>query len=140
MKSVWITYSWDDNKEGDIDFIAQEISKKDIDIKLDRWNLQTGKRLWEQIDNFISNEEETDAWIMIASSNSLGSEKCKEEYYYALERALEKRGSDFPIITIFLSEVDKELIPTGIKIRLYASINDSDWIELRKKRLILFKS
>ncbi len=49
MKSIWITYSWVDNKDGDVDFAAQELIRAGLDIKLDRWNLSAGKRLWEQM-------------------------------------------------------------------------------------------
>ena len=53
MNSVWITYAWDDNKDGDVDFTAQELIRAGLDVKLDRWNLSAGKRLWEQIEAFI---------------------------------------------------------------------------------------
>jgi hypothetical protein len=129
LKKVWITYAWDDNQDGDVDFIAQEINGDNIHVQLDRWDITSSGRLWEQIDRYISNPEESDAWIFIASQKSLNSEKCKEEYYYALERALSSRTNKFPLITIFLSEVEQELLPSGIKIRLYVSIHDPDWKE-----------
>jgi hypothetical protein len=43
MTNVWITYAWDDNKSGDIDFIAQELEQVGLNIKLDRWNIAAGK-------------------------------------------------------------------------------------------------
>jgi hypothetical protein len=49
MKTVWITYSWDDNKSNDIEFIAQELESTGLLVKMDRWNIRAGKRLWEQI-------------------------------------------------------------------------------------------
>jgi len=59
----------------------------------------------------------------------LSSEACKEEYAYALDRALSSRGEDFPVIAIFLGDVDESLIPAGIRTRLYVSITDPDWKE-----------
>jgi TIR domain-containing protein len=135
MKTLWITYSWEDNKNGDVEFIAQELEKVGINVKLDRWNIQAGKRLWEQIDNFITNQEECEAWAIIATQNSLGSEPCKEEVAYALDRALNSRGQTFPLIGIFTASVDKELIPSAIKTRLYVSLKDTDWIERIKSSL-----
>jgi hypothetical protein len=135
MKTLWITYSWEDNKNGDIEFIAQEIEKTGISVKLDRWNIQAGKRLWEQIDKFITNPGECDSWAIIATQNSLGSEPCKEEVAYALDRALNNRGQSFPLIGIFPSSVDKELIPSAIKTRLYVSLKDDNWIERIKSSL-----
>lgn len=129
MATVWITYAWADNKDSDVDFIAQELGRVGITVKLDRWNIEAGKRLWQQIENFISDPEESDAWILYATQNSLGSEACKEEYSYALDRALHQRGSTFPIIGLFPSRVDNSLIPAGLRTRLYVSITDPDWKE-----------
>jgi hypothetical protein len=135
MKTLWITYSWEDNKNGDIEFIAQELEKVGINVKLDRWNIQAGKRLWEQIDKFITNSGECDAWAIIATQNSLGSEPCKEEVAYALDRALNTRGQSFPLIGIFTTSVDKEIIPSAIRTRLFVSLKDNDWIERIKSGL-----
>ncbi len=129
MSSVWITYAWDDNKDRDVDFCAQELVKAGLDVKLDRWNLGAGKRLWEQIEHFIQDPSLSDGWVLYATQISLGNEKCKEEFAYALDRALDKRGGDFPIIALFPASVDKELIPAGIKTRLFVSITDPDWKE-----------
>jgi len=128
-KSIWLTYAWEDNKDGDVDFAAQELIRTGLDVKLDRWNLTAGKRLWEQIESFIQDSSKSDGWLLYATQNSLGNEKCKEEFYYALDRALETRGGDFPVIALFPSTVDESLIPAGIKIRLHVSITDPDWKE-----------
>lgn len=56
MKTLLITYAWEGNKGGDVEFIAQELESAGISIKLDRWNIKAGKRLWQQIDSFISKD------------------------------------------------------------------------------------
>lgn len=129
MKKVWITYSWADNKDSDVEFIAQQMREKGFEVRMDRWEISAGKRLWEQIDKFISNSDESDAWIFFATQNSLGSEPCKEEFAYALERALSSRSENFPLIGLFPSAVEKELIPAGLSTRLYVSLEDRDWLE-----------
>ncbi|MEX2600730.1 MAG: toll/interleukin-1 receptor domain-containing protein [Balneolaceae bacterium] len=129
MANIWITYAWKDNEAGDIDYIAQELESSGLTVKLDRWNISAGKRLWEQISNFITDQNESDAWLLIATSNSLESEPCKEEFAYALQRALESRGIEFPVIALFLGDVDNSLIPPAIKTRLFVSITDPDWKE-----------
>jgi hypothetical protein len=129
MKSIWLTYAWDDNKSGDVDYVAQELRSAGVDVKLDRWNLRAGQRLWDQIAAFIQNESNCDAWLLYATQNSLGSEACKEEYAYALDRALKCRSQGFPVLALFPSTVDENLIPAGIKIRLYVSLSDPDWRE-----------
>jgi hypothetical protein len=127
MRKLWITYARADNKQGDVDFIRQELAQMGLEVKLDRWHLQVGLRLWDQISDVISDPTQSDAWLIVATANSLASEPCKEEYFYALDRALNSRGSKYPVIALFLSETDPALIPTGIKTRLFVSIADPDW-------------
>ena len=129
MATVWITYAWKDNEDGDVDFIAQELIGAGIDVKLDRWNISAGKRLWEEVASFITDPDHCSAWLLIATNNSLLSEACKEEFAYALGRALESRGEVFPVIGVFLGPVDENLIPPAIKARLFVSVTDPDWKE-----------
>ncbi len=93
-KSIWITYAWNDNVDGDVDFTAQELIRKGLDVKLDRWNLTAGKRLWGQIESFIQDPSKSDGWLLYATQASLGSQACKEEFAYALDRALHTRGGN----------------------------------------------
>ena len=129
MAKLWITYAWADNENQDVDFIAKELSNAGLEIKLDRWNIGAGNRLWEQIEKFICSNDESDAWLLIATQNSLASEPCKEEFAYALDRALNSRGDGFPVIALFTSDVDNALIPAGIRTRLHVSVTDPDWKE-----------
>jgi len=129
MATVWITYSWTDNQDRDVDFIAQELIGAGVHVKLDRWSLAAGNRLWDQIANFISNRSESDAWLFYATQNSLASEPCREELAYALDRALKSRGEEFPMIALFPSSVEQQLIPTSIHVRLFVSLSDPDWKE-----------
>jgi len=127
-KSIWITYAWKDNEDHSVDFIAQELGKK-LEVKLDRWDLEAGKILWEQIGSYIQDPSESDGWLIYATQSSLSSKKCNEELYYALDRALDIRGAEFPIIGLFPGSFDKELIPSSLKIRLNVSITDPEWQE-----------
>lgn len=129
MATAWLSYAWKDNESSDVDFTAQELIAAGLQIKLDRWNIQAGKRLWEQIEQYIQNPSLSDAWILYATQNSLGSEPCREEFAYALDRALKTRGSDFPVIGLFSGPVDMDLIPAAIRIRLFVSVTDPDWKE-----------
>lgn len=128
-KSIWITYAWNDNVDGDVDFTAQELIRKGLDVKLDRWNLTAGKRLWEQIESFIQDPSKSAGWLLYATQASLGSQACREEFAWALDRALHTRGGDFPVIALFPAPVDTDLIPAGIKTRLFVSLTDPDWKE-----------
>jgi hypothetical protein len=35
MATVWITYAWADNQHNDIDFVAQELGRVGLTVKLD---------------------------------------------------------------------------------------------------------
>lgn len=129
MANVWLTYSWADNKDHSVDFIAQELTRAGLTVHLDRWDLEAGRRLWEQIADFISDPTQTDAWIIYATSNSLGSERCKEELYYAVDRALDTRDDPFPVAALFPSVAEIDLLPPALKIRLNVSLEDSHWTE-----------
>ncbi len=129
MATVWITYAWEDNKHKDVDFVAAELEGEGLEVKLDRWNIAAGERLWEQIAYFIEEPSESDAWMLIATANSLASEACKEEVAYALGRALSRRGQKFPVIGLFPESVDSDLIPAAIRTRLFVSMTDPDWKE-----------
>lgn len=127
--TVWITYAWADNQSSDVDFIAQELEDAGLNVKLDRWTIEAGKKLWPQIEKFIQDPSHCDAWLMYATQASLGSEPCKEEYAYALDRALHTRGGDFPVMALFPTSANPELIPAGIRVRLHVSLTDPDWKE-----------
>jgi hypothetical protein len=129
VATVWITYAWADNRSGDVDFVAQELEVAGVKVKLDRWNITAGVRLWDQIAEFIQSPDQCDAWLLVATQASLGSEPCKEEYAYALDRALNSRGTMFPVIALFPATVDNALIPAGIRTRLHVSLRDPDWKE-----------
>lgn len=129
MATIWVTYAWADNQSGDVDFIAQELDAAGLKVKLDRWNIKAGARLWDQIAEFIQSPAQCDAWLLVATQASLGSEACREEYAYALDRALNLRGTTFPVMALFPATVDQALIPAGIRTRLYVSLRDPDWKE-----------
>lgn len=129
MAVVWITYTWADNEQDDIDFIAQELESFGVDVKLDKLVIGAGKRMWDQIATAITDSKECDAWILVATPKSLQSEPCTEERAYALDRALRSNGAEFPIIGLFQDSVESDLIPPAIRTRLCVSLTDPDWKE-----------
>lgn len=129
MKNIWITYSWEDNKDNSVDFVAQELSKMGVNVRIDKWTLNAGYRLWEQIEKFIIDKDNCDGWIFYITPKSLGSEPCKEEFAYALDRALKTRGGDFPLIGLSPSYIEETIIPAAIRTRLYVTLRDDSWQE-----------
>ena len=127
-KHIWITYSWKDNDRSDVDYIAQQLQRAGLDVHLDKWDLRAGHRLWEQLDQAIANKDRCDAWMIVATQNSLASEPCKEEVAYALNQALSVRGSSFPVIALFQGAVEASLLPQALSTRLCVSCTDNDAI------------
>lgn len=128
MANIWLTYAWVDNDDGDVDYVAQELETFGVAVHLDRWDLNAGQRLWDQIGSKISDSSVTQAWVFYATASSLQSEACREELAYALDRALSARG-EFPIIALFPGPIDSGLIPPSIRVRLYISLTDDVWKE-----------
>jgi hypothetical protein len=129
MAVAWLTYSWADDKDQTVQWIASQLAGAGLTVTLDKWDLEAGKRLWQQIGHFISDPSKTDAWMIYATTNSLSSEACKEELYIAVDRALDTRGKHFPVLALFPSATDINLLPPALKTRLNVSLEDEDWIE-----------
>lgn len=131
MKIAWLTYAWKDNEgaqQGDVDFIVNEIEKHDVGIRMDRRDLIVGKPLWPQIETHISDEAMCDAWIFLITRDSLARRPCREELLYALNRALDKRKKEFPVIGIFRGEFPTEL-PKALSVRVCVSTDEQKWAE-----------
>jgi len=129
MPKLWLTYAWTDNQENDVDFVAQELERCGLEVQFDRVHLAAGYRLWEQIDKGISDPALSDGWAIYVTENSLKSEPCQEELAIALDRALRKRGGQYPLIGIFPTSIDRELIPSAISTRLWVHLNDPTWAD-----------
>jgi hypothetical protein len=77
-KRLWLSYSWKDNVDEDVDFVAQEIEKRGVEVHQDRFVLVAGQRLWPQIEAAISDPQRSDAWAIFLTDNSLRSEPVRE--------------------------------------------------------------
>lgn len=128
-KRIWLTYSWTDNKHDDVDFIASQLVAKGLEIHLDRWDLKAGHSIWQQIGKAINDPTQCDGWAIFATANSLSNKKCLEELDYAINRALECRGGEFPLIAISPGPVTPNILPTALKVRLAVSLTDAEWAD-----------
>jgi TIR domain len=129
MAVVWLTYSWADDEDQTVQWIASQLEGAGLTVRLDKWDLDSGRRLWEQIGEHISDPAKTDAWMVYATINSVSSERCKEELYTAIDRALNARGQHFPVLALFPSATEIDLLPPALRNRLNVSLEDQDWIE-----------
>ncbi|KAF0182151.1 MAG: toll/interleukin-1 receptor domain-containing protein [Hyphomonadaceae bacterium] len=126
MGSLWLTYAWLDNDDGDIDHVIGELKKQGLEVRFDRQHIVAGQRLWPRIDAGIT-DPNTSAWAIFATEASLSSEACLEELAYALDRALRARGTSFPIVGIFPRPMDRTLIPSAIATRKYVNLTAPNW-------------
>ena len=124
---LWITYAWVDNDEGDFDFLVQELNKAGIPASYDKVALIPGRKLWTQIAARIS-ADPLSGWAYLITPNSISSAACQEELSYALQRALETRGSEFPLIGL-LHKVSISDVPLPLRVRLCVNLANPDWIE-----------
>lgn len=129
----WITYAWVDNKSGDFSYLVQELKSVGVETVYDRVTLITGRDLWSQISDQITNGP-LDGWGYLVTPNSLSNNSCREELAYALSRALATKGRSFPIIGL-LSGVKFDDLPPPLKVRLCVSLANPNWREEIKSGL-----
>ena len=127
MAVVWITYEWADNEFRDVDFIAQELRRVGLQVKLKQWHLGGNQPLWDQVEPFVSEARRSNCWILIATRSGLQRTVRKEEVSYAIARAHETRGTAYPVITLFLTETDLSVVCAGGRDELEVSVTDPDW-------------
>lgn len=132
--SLWITYAWKDNEEGNFDYLIQELKSYGIDTKFDKVALVPGQKLWTQIADKI-NDPATKGWAYLITPNSLGSNACLEELEYAIHRAISSKNSSFPLIGLVTAGVPFESVPTSLKVRLCISLSNPNWKEQIKAGL-----
>lgn len=133
---LWTTYAWVDNEDGDFDYLMQELNNFGIQTDYDKIAIIPGQRLWMQIADKI-NSPETTAWAYLITPNSLKSESCLEELYYALNRALESKSKNFPIIGLVTNGVSFDDVPSALKIRLCVSLSNPNWKDQIKSGLLM---
>ena len=114
----------DDEEEGDFSYLVQEL-RRGVEATYDKVALIPGHRLWEQIADSITRSS-LSGWAYLLTPNSLGSEACREELAYALYRALNENGSDFPLIGL-LHGVSIEDVPPALRVRLCVSLASPTW-------------
>ena len=83
---LWITYAWEDDTQGDLRYLVQELANVGVTAVYDKVALVPGQRLWDQIGEKISSGP-FHGWAYLVTPKSLASQACKEELAYALDRA-----------------------------------------------------
>lgn len=124
---LWLTYAWTDNDEGDFDYLVQELKSNGIQSTYDKISLIPGRKLWAQIADKIE-KGSLSAWAYLITPNSISSPACQEELAYALQRAMDTKGDEFPLIGL-LHKVSIRDVPLALRVRLCVNLANPDWIE-----------
>jgi hypothetical protein len=127
MQPLWITYSWDDNTEGNFDFLVQKLKAAQVDALYDRVALIPGQPIWSQLDKRISSDE-LSGWAYLLTPASLASKACQEELSYAIQRTIETKDTSFPLIGL-LHNVSIRDVPVALRVRLCVNLSNPDWVE-----------
>jgi hypothetical protein len=124
---LWLTYAWADNDEGDFEYLVQVLEGAGIVTLYDKIALVPGRRLWPQIADRIRSTPLA-GWAYLVTPNGLASSACQEELSYALQRALEAKGDEFPLIGL-LHDVSIRDVPMALRVRLCVNLANPDWVE-----------
>jgi hypothetical protein len=124
--SLWVTYAWVDNEEGNFDYLIQELNGFGISTSYDRVAIVPGQRLWTQIAEHIA-DPNTSGWAYLITPNSLASQPCLEELSYAINRMLTTKGGLFPLIGLVTPGVSFDDVPIALKVRLCVMLNSPNW-------------
>jgi hypothetical protein len=130
---IWLSYAWVDNEQGDFNYLVQELANVGVEAKYDRVSLIPGQILWDQIGRHIT-EGDIDGWGYLITPNSINNRKCRDELYYALQRALEVKGQEFPLIGV-VHNVKFADVPPALSIRLCIDLASPNWKEQIKAGL-----
>lgn len=127
VKKIWLTYAWKDNANQDVDFIKQELEKAGVIVLLDRWEIAAGKSLWQSIEAGICDPNRSDAWAIYCSEDAFRRPAVREELDWALNRALQFRSVNYPLIGIFPGPISESAIPAPLRVRRYVTLAEPDW-------------
>ena len=125
--TVWITYAWLDNDEGDFSYLVSQLAAIGVRAKYDKIALVPGQRLWDQIGREII-EGSYSGWAYLLTPASLASEACRVELAYALYRALNGREAQYPLLGL-LNGVRFDDVPNALKVRLCVDLGSATWRE-----------
>jgi hypothetical protein len=99
MATVWITFATEDNVDGDVDYLAQEISKAGLRTRQHPLFPGEDDKIDRLMPAFLARPDQCDAWILYASHRTLEDGR-GERIGQALQKAHDKRGP-FPAVGIF---------------------------------------
>ena len=120
MPTVWITFATEDNVQGDIDYLAQEIARCGWRTRMHPMFPAEDEKIDRLMPAFLTRSEQSDAWILYGSARALEQGRA-QRIATVLDAAIEIRGS-FPAIGLFPRRRGESLRLTHT-----IAVDDSDW-------------
>lgn len=120
MATVWITFATEDNAEGVIDYLAQEISRCGWKTRLHPMFPGEDEKIDRLMPAFLARPEQSDAWILFGSAAALAHGRAAR-IEGAIQRALGARG-EFTAVGLFPGARDERL-----QLSHTVGVHDADW-------------
>ncbi len=124
-RQVWVSYLWTTGEERDLKFLFSPLNGLDIDTKYESVRLIPETRLWQRVLQSLTNME-FDGWLYVLTHQIATRGACAEELLEAIDKALQDKGTDFPMIGL-LYGVSAQQVPLGLRMRPCLSVGDPDW-------------
>ena len=124
MGTVWITFATEDNIDGDVDYLAQEISRSGMRTRQHPLFAGEDEKIDRLMPAFLGRADQSDAWILYASRKTLEAGRL-ERIAAALGNALDKRGS-FPAIGLF-RDLEAGVQANGMPLTDRLAADDPEW-------------
>src|SRR6188768_975286 len=99
MATVWITFATEDNVDGDIDYLAQEISNCGWKTRMHPMFPGEDDKIDRLMPAFLTRPEQSDAWILYGSDRALQHGRAAR-IEGVIQRALSARGA-FTAVGLF---------------------------------------
>jgi hypothetical protein len=122
MATVWITFATEDNVDGDIDYLAQEISRCGWKTRMHPMFPGEDDKIDRLMPAFLAKPEQSDAWILYGSAKALEHGRAAR-IEGAIQRAISSRGL-FTAVGLFPGERDERL-----QLSHTVGVHDVDWRE-----------
>jgi hypothetical protein len=124
MGAVWITFATENNVDGDIDYLAQEISRTGLRTRLHPLFPGEDDKIERLMPAFLTRPDQSDAWILYGSEELLKGDRL-QKISRVVQRAIEERGA-FPRIGLFTNAGEfTKAEPIALTDKVF--VDDPEW-------------
>lgn len=129
MATVWITFATEDNVDGNVDYLAQEISRCGWKTRMHPMFPGEDDKIDRLMPAFLAKPQQSDAWILYGSGRAMDDGRAAR-LEGAIQKAIAMRGS-FTAVGLFPAGPDRR----GFHLTHSIGLHDADWREQLGKAL-----